>query len=91
MTGTKAPLKILTTCRTAFAGKMTGILPTVLTAGIVKHVGCLNFHHSFASHLLEAGYDIRAIQELLGHEDIGTIIPCAQQGRHGVRSLIDAL
>ena len=44
----------------------------VLNAGIIKHVGCHTFRHSFAAHLLEAGYDIRTIQEFLGHKDVST-------------------
>ena len=41
-------------------------------AGIVKHASCHTFRHSFATHLLEAHYDIRTVQELLGHKDVKT-------------------
>jgi integron integrase len=41
-------------------------------AGIDKRVSCHTFHHSFTTHLLESGYDIRTVQELLGHKNVRT-------------------
>jgi integron integrase len=64
----------------------------VRKAGVVKHVGCHTFRHSFATHLLESGYDIRTIQELLGHTDVTTTMiytHVLNKGGHGVRSPVD--
>jgi integron integrase len=66
----------------------------VSRAGIVKHVGCHTFRHSFATHLLDSGYDIRTIQELLGHKDVRTTMiytHVLNRGGQGVRSPLDGL
>jgi len=63
-------------------------------AGIVKHVSAHTFRHSFATHLLQRGTDIRTIQALLGHSDVATTMiytHILQQGGHGVPSPLDDL
>jgi integron integrase len=74
------------------SGLQKAVKRAVQAAGIEKRVSCHTFRHSFATHWLQNGYDIRTVQELLGHKDVKTTMiytHVLNRGGRGVRSPLD--
>jgi integron integrase len=74
------------------SGLQRAIKQAVQKTGIPKRVSCHTFRHSFATHLLQNGYDIRTVQELLGHKDVKTTMiytHVLNKGGRGVRSPLE--
>ncbi|MBI1880119.1 MAG: integron integrase [Chloroflexi bacterium] len=75
------------------SGLQKAVKQAARTTGLVKQVSCHTFRHSFATHLLENGYDIRTVQELLGHKDVSTTMiytHVLNRGGLAVRSPLDS-
>ena len=90
---TRAPASgSATTCTTPSLRR--AVAQAAHRAGVAKHVTPHVFRHAFATHLLEDGYDIRTVQELLGHASVETTMiytHVLNRGGRGVRSPLDGL
>jgi len=76
------------------SGLQKAVRTAARTSGILKPVSPHTLRHSFATHLLEAEYDIRTVQELLGHKDVSTTMiytHVIQKDVMGVKSPFDTL
>ncbi len=74
------------------SGLQRSVKDAARKTGIHKRVTCHTFRHSFATHLLQNGYDIRTVQELLGHKDVRTTMiytHVLQRGGLAVKSPLD--
>ena len=75
------------------SGLQKAVRRAAQAANLTKPVSCHTFRHCFATHLLEAGYDIRTVQELLGHKDVSTTMiytHVLNRGGLAVRSPLDS-
>jgi site-specific recombinase XerD len=76
------------------SGIQRAVKDAVRRAGVAKPASCHTFRHSFATHLLEDRYDIRTVQEVLGHKDVKTTMVYTHvlnRGGKEVRSPTDGL
>jgi site-specific recombinase XerD len=73
------------------SGMQKSLKQAVRIAKLEKRVGCHTFRHSFATHLLQNGYDIRTVQELLGHKDVKTTMIYTHVLNRGGKGVISPL